>query len=423
MALPHLGEFGWDAHVLAVAAEDVEGFQDPDLVATLPADVPVTRVRAIPPQFTRKLGFGSLGLRSYWALKRAGTRLLQKKRFDLVYFSTTIFRAMSLGPLWKRRLGIPYVVDLQDPWVNDYYARSGDRPPGGRLKHGFAQWSARRAEPKALRAAAHIVTVSPAYPEMLRRHYPDLPESRFTVLPFGASERDRDLVKSRQFTHRIFDPADGRRHWTYLGRGGSDMVRSLRALFLALRQLRRDVPEVNRLRLHFVGTNYATGSNSQKTIEPIAQDMGLGDLVTEEPARIPYLQGLALLRSSDVSLIISSDDPGYSASKVYPCILAERPVLALVHKQSLAGHVIDQCRAGDVVGFSSEHTIEQIAERTVPILRRLLARPAAESPVIDWEAFCPYTAREMTRCQCAVFDEASQTESISRPALVEAGSL
>src|SRR5436305_9432596 len=124
MALPHLGEFGWDAHVLAVAAEDVEGFQDPDLVATLPADVPVTRVRAIPPQFTRKLGFGSLGLRSYWALKRAGTRLLQKKRFDLVYFSTTIFRAMSLGPLWKRRLGIPYVVDLQDPWVNDYYARS-----------------------------------------------------------------------------------------------------------------------------------------------------------------------------------------------------------------------------------------------------------------------------------------------------------
>src|SRR5712671_5929026 len=72
MSLPYLGDFGWDAHVLAVAAGDVEGFQDPDLLATVPADIPVTRVRAIPSEITRKLGFGSLGLRSYWALKRAG---------------------------------------------------------------------------------------------------------------------------------------------------------------------------------------------------------------------------------------------------------------------------------------------------------------------------------------------------------------
>jgi hypothetical protein len=422
MSLPYLAEFGWEAHVLAVAPEQVEAGRDDDLLCTIPDTTPVTRVGAIPLRLTRRFGFGSLGLRAFRALDRAGARLLRQGAFDLVYFSTTIFAAMSLGLRWKRRLGIPYVLDMQDPWLSDYYAQNGVRPPGGRLRYGFARWLARRSEPRAIRGAGHIICVSPAYPEMLRSRYPDVGADRFSVLPFGASQRDMEVVKERGVRQTIFDPTDGCLHWIYLGRGGADMAKALRGLFLALRSLRGEHPQLERLRLHFVGTSYAGSGRAERTVQPLAQELGVGDLVTEQPERIPYLQGLALIQASDAVLVIGSDDPGYSASKVYPCILSRRPLLAILHEASLAGSVVTECRAGSVVPFASGQSPESLVERIRPELRQLLDRTPGAPVGTDWSAFARYSAREMTRRQCAVFDQVrGQWPQPERLALSTAG--
>jgi len=407
MCLPYLGEFGWEPHVLTVDPRFVEGFRDPGLAETVPDEVPVTRVGALPARLTRRFGLGSLGLRALGPLGRAGDRLLRTRRFDVVFFSTTIFPAMGLGPRWKRRRGVPYVLDMQDPWVSDYYQRTGIRPPGGRIKYAFAQWLARRGEPRAMRDAARVVSVSPDYPTVLRQRYPDLPAERFVVMPFGASERDADFVRTTGIRHSVFDPSDGLLHWTYLGRGGADMALALRGLFLALRRVRSRDPRCERLRLHFVGTSYAGKDRAQKTVAPLADKMGVGDLVHEQTERIPYLEGLALLRESDAVLLIGSDDATYSASKVYPCVLAGRPLLAVLHRDGLAGEVIRTCNAGAAVGFASGESLEDLAGRVEPELTRLLDLPPGTPAKPDWTAFAPYTAREMTRRLCQVFDEAS----------------
>src|SRR5262249_44857362 len=132
----------------------------------------------------------------------------------------------------------------------------------------------------------------------------------------------------------------------------------------------------------------------------------VADLVTEQTQRIPYLEGLALLRSSDAVLAIGSDDADYSASKVYPCILARRPLLAVLHESNLPVEVIRRCRAGSVITFATREASEHIAQRIEPELLQLLDHPRAAIPATDWAAFGPYTAREMTRRQCAVFDAA-----------------
>jgi len=396
-----------EAHVLAVAPEHVEAVRDPALLRTFPEDTPITHVGAISVQLTRRIGLGSLGLRALLPLYRSGSGLLRRRRFDLVYFSTTVFLAMALGPLWKRHFGVPYVLDMQDPWLSDYYETSGARPPGGWFKHAFAQWQARCLEPGTMRRAAHIISVSPGYPTMLRARYPDIPADRFSVLPFGASERDMETVSREGIRHSIFSPGDGFIHWTYLGRGGADMAKGLRGLFLALRSVRQRNPRAGRLRLHFVGTSYAPEGRAEKTIEPLARELGVGDLVSEQTCRIPYLQGLALLRDSDAVLVVGSDDPMYSASKVYPCILAGRPLLAILHEASLAGEVIRQCRAGEVVGFQSTQTSDQLAERIAGAVCHLLELPPGTASSFDRSAFAPYTAREMTRQQCAVFSGAA----------------
>ncbi len=282
---------------------------------------------------------------------------------------------MSLGPRWKRRFGTHYVLDLQDPWLSDYYARTGTRPPGGWWKYRFSQHLARRSEPAAVRGAAHIISVSPAYPQAIADRYPGLPPERFTVLPFGAPEADVELVRRLNLRQTIFDPADGCRHWVYLGRGGADLARGLRGLFLALRSLRKARPEGLQVRLHFIGTSYAAGQQAERTVEPLARECGVADLVSEQTDRIPYLEGLALLRSADAVLIVGSDDAGYSASKVYPCILAGRPLLAILHEASLAGQVVRDCQAGEVISFMAKQAPEAFAREIEPEAARLLDQP------------------------------------------------
>ncbi|QEG26758.1 hypothetical protein GobsT_15050 [Gemmata obscuriglobus] len=405
MALPHLREFGWDAHVLAVDPSGVEGFLDPDLARTLPAGQAVTRVPAVPAWLTRAVGFGGLWLRAGRRLAAAGAELLRRERFDLVFFSTTIFSAMKLGPRWLRRFGVPYVIDLQDPWVSDYYSRTGTPPPGGRLRYALAQWGARRAEPTVVRHAGHVATVSPAYADTLRARYPDVPAERYTVLPFAAAASDFQVVAERKIEHGLFDPADGLRHWVYLGRGGADLAPALRGLFGAFAAVRRSDARADRVRMHFVGTSYAKKGLARESVRPLARAAGLAAVVTEQTDRLPYLRGVSLLRAAGALLVVGSDDPSYSASKVYPYIMARRPLLAVLHENSPAAAVITACRAGEVVPFASGESTEALAARLAPALGRLLAATGTEPPT-DWAAFAPYTAREMTRVLCRAFDSA-----------------
>lgn len=402
-ALPYLREFGWQAHVLAVQPNHVEHPSDPDLQKVLPDDLEMTFTQAFPVQLTRKVGLGNLGLRCLPFLAQAGNRLLANQSFDLVFFSTTIFPVMVLGDRWQRRFGIPYALDFQDPWrVNAAPTR---QRPGGRLRYTVDKLLARLLEPQAVRRVGHIVSVSPSYPDCLQDRYPWLQSDQFTVLPFGAPEQDFDQLSTLGIQQAIFDPQDGNRHWVYVGRGGSDMALALRSLFLAIRSDRDRQPQIwETIRLHFVGTSYASGTRATKSVEAIAQELGLSDLVTEHPQRIPYFAAQQVLRDSDAILLIGSEDATYTASKLYPSILARKPILAIFHQQSSVVDILHQCQAGQVVTFSSHDTPANLQPQLTSYLHELLQYPQAYQPAIDWAAFQPYTAREMTRKLCSIFD-------------------
>ena len=410
-SLPYYRDAGWDPVVLAVDPAEVAAPVDPLLLKTFPADVPVVRVGAVSRAQTRRVGVGSLEARSYRQLARAGDRLLQETPFDLVFFSTTAMALTALGPRWRRRFGVPYVVDFQDPWRSDYYRAEGSpSPPGGVLKYEAIQLMARVLEPHVLKGAAAALSVSPAYPRMLADRYPWLSQDRFRVLPFGAPVSDFETLRASPVANPVFDPDDGREHWAYVGRAGGDMEPALDALFRALAQARASDPDrFDNLRLHFVGTTYAEGDQAEKTVEPVAARHGVGDLVEERPHRIPYFQALQVLLDADALVIPGSDDPSYTASKLYPYVLAQRPLLAIFHESSSVVDVVRETRAGVVVPFATGEPASDIARRvgeawfSGPL-------PAVET---DWQAFEPYTARAMARQQAEVFDRAAR----ARPAL------
>jgi hypothetical protein len=256
-------------------------------------------------------------------------------------------------------------------------------------------------EPLTLRGADHVISVSPAYPEVLRTRYPFLRHDQFTVLPFGAPEHDFAVLPSLGGGQRVFDPNDGYEHWLYVGVCGDVMRRSLEALFQALYRARQcDPARFERVRLHFVGTAYAEAGRGRKSVEPVAQACGVSDLVDERVERIPYFEALHCLRDADVLLVVGSDDPGYTASKLYPYILARKPLLAIFHERSSVIDVLRRTRAGTAVSFASDDPTGAVADR---VYDAAFAKPMAV-PDTDWAAFAQYTAREMAARQCEVFD-------------------
>ena len=82
-----------------------------------------------------------------------------------------------------------------DTWVNDYYARTRTRPPGGHLKFAWSQWLARRQEPEVLRQAAGVIAVSDAYGKTHAANYPWFPAERVRQIPFGAAPPDIEIAR------------------------------------------------------------------------------------------------------------------------------------------------------------------------------------------------------------------------------------
>jgi hypothetical protein len=110
-----------------------------------------------------------------------------------------------------------------------------------------------------------------------------------------------------------------------------------------------------------------------------------------------------LLRDADFLIVLGSDDPRYTASKIFPYILAGKPILALFHESSSAASVLRETGAGSVLCFTEDSATEEIGERVFVAWRDLLPKLPFTQP-IDWNAFAPYTAAEMTRRQAELFD-------------------
>src|SRR5574341_1240318 len=84
LSLPHFSKFGWRPIVLAVEPKHVEGVKEALLLETIPQDVTIRRVRAMPVALTRTVGLGNLAIRAFPFLYRAGSDLIKRHKVDLI---------------------------------------------------------------------------------------------------------------------------------------------------------------------------------------------------------------------------------------------------------------------------------------------------------------------------------------------------
>ena len=230
MSLPFYRKHGLEADVVTVNPKYIEGFRDEYLSETIPEEITVHYVNALPTWITRKAGLGSLSLRSLLFYFFKVNKLLKQGNYDLVFFSTTMFHVGVLGAFWKWRFKIPYVVDLQDPWRNDFYLDKpkSERPPKFWFAHKLLSWTEAIAIPKS----AGIMSVSPGYLTEIITRYPSTESLPMKVIPFGATNIDFELVKRKRIVG--FEFRKNVKNVVYVGAITSSFIPVIEAFFNVL---------------------------------------------------------------------------------------------------------------------------------------------------------------------------------------------
>lgn len=373
MSLPHFVSAGWDVTVLTVDDPTPLAPVEAELRDTVPAQVRVVPAYCCSRRWTRWLGVNNIALRSLPFLFFTGCRLLRAQHFDVIYFSTTMFIVLPMGRIWRWFYGVPYVVDLQDPWVSDYYDRPGAPPPPGGWKYRFASASARLLEGWTLSQTAHVLSVSEHYLANLDRRYPWWTAERGSVLTFGTPDADFALVRRTHRERPALLPAGSGLRIAYAGRLGADMLAALDVLFAAVAQLQTRPRSIE---LFFYGTSYAGAGRARSTTGELAIRHGISHLVHEQPGRIGYLASIRLLLETDIALILGSTDAAYSPSKIYPTLLAARPTLALAPAGSVLADLVADLGGANLTTFQPQSTPDMVAvNQLVGVLDGHLRQP------------------------------------------------
>jgi hypothetical protein len=395
----HLPAFGWEPVVFCVHERLHEETLDPGLASLVPVDTRLVKCGAWSSRWLRPLGIGDLSLRGFFPIRRALYGFLEREGADALLITTGPYFTALLGPEAKGRFGVPFVLDFQDPWVSRWGASLPRWSKGG-LSHRLATL----LEPRAVRAADHIVSVSDGANAELRERYPRVRGDDMSAIPIGGDPADFDWLRHQPPANQTVKLEEGAVNLCYVGTFLPRAGPVVDALFSAAAALRHRRPDLaGRLRLVFVGTSNQPDGACDSGVRDRAEIAGVGDLVQETPQRVSYLEALSLLARADGILLLGSDEPHYTASKIYPAILSGRPTLGIFHAASSACRVLRECGGAIVIDFSD---LDGLARRTGDIAHGLetLIEAPERLPPRSPEAFEPYTARHVAGELAAIFD-------------------
>ena len=375
---PHLAKYGWEPTILTVEPDAYEGRIEPGLLEMVSAPLRVIRCPAWSATWTRRVGFGDLGLRSLWGLYRACSTLLRREQFEALFI--TIFPAYPalLGPLLKKRFGVPFVLDYQDPWVGAWGQSVGGGPGGSaNLRSRLTREIALRLEPWVVKRADAITAVSAGTYSAVRGRCPSIESKPTAEIPLGAEPADFEYLAQHPRPNPFFDAADGLFHICYVGTLLPMGFETLRAVLAAFRLLRDRAPQLySHTRLHFFGTSNQTSPHVPKRVLPVAQELGVEACVTEVAPRIDYLDALTVQCQASAILLLGSSESHYTASKLYPALLAGRPILAVFHRASSVVEILQSATSMNKARVVEYDDVERAESRVVEIYEKLAAMVA-----------------------------------------------
>lgn len=370
-----LPALGWQPQVLTVAPRAYPAVSA-DLLAAIPDGIAVTRAAAW--DAARHLAVrgrypGLLAWPDRWgswlpAAVLQGLRLIRRERVRVIWSTYPIATAHLIALVLHRLTGLPWVADFRDAMVDDSYPAT----PRARRAHAWV-------EAAAVRECTAAVLTAPGAIELYRQRYPELPASRWRLLPNGYDEASFQAAlqrPSRRDPERV----------TLLHSGIIyPSERDPRALLAALAALQtRGVLMAGRQRI------VLRASGHDDYLRPLLAERGLQALVELAPP-LPYVEALREMLDADGLLLLQAGNCNHQIpAKLYEYLRAGRPILALTDPAGDTAALLRTLAAGWVVSLDDETAI------------------AAEL-----QAFLHHPPAPVAAATCAAYDRAVQTRALA----------
>jgi hypothetical protein len=141
-------------------------------------------------------------------------------------------------------------------------------------------------------------------------------------------------------------------------------------------------------------------------VVPLARTIGVDDVVDEVPTRLPYSATLEVQKRASMLVALGSSEPHYTASKIFPLLLARRPLLAIYHEQSTVTKVLASLgrpSAIELVTYSDTARAEAKTEAVFASLISLLDR-SSSSETTDISRLAEFFAENLAGRLAGVLD-------------------
>lgn len=364
----YLPEFNWEPVVLTAHPRAYPGISHASL-AEVPPHLHVRRAFALDAAkhlslrgaYPRWLALPDRWLSWWLGAVPAGLALIWKLKPDVIWSTFPIATAHLIGYTLHRLTGIRWVADFRDPM-----AEPGD--PAKLLQHGAFEW----IEQQTLKHCERAVFAAPGALRLYAERYPDIPQSRLTLIENGYDES-------------AFAAAEQAGN---LGRSGSGPLvlvhsgtiypsaRDPRLFFGALSELHRNggiKPGTLRIVLR------ATGSDDY--LRGLLARYGIDGIVTLEPA-VAYRVALAEMLAADGLLLFQAANCNYQVpAKLYEYLRARRPILALTDPAGDTAAVLRDVGIDTIAPLDSQQAISRLLVRFLDLLRQQRAPVAGEAKV------------------------------------------
>jgi hypothetical protein len=239
----------------------------------------------------------------------------------------------------------------------------------------------------------------------LATRYPWLDPERMAAIPIGSDPEDFNALTMADGNQGSFVLESGYFHLSYVGTIWPPVIPTIRVLLRAVARLRSNFPEIyKRLRLNFVGTTANPNDVAGFRVLPLAKAEGVANIVREVPQRLPYLEALSILLRSDATLMLGSNEPHYTASKIYPYLMSGKPYLSAFHLASSAHEILTAAGGGIALAFSSDEELGALEGPICDGLFRLATEPETLGKA-DSSVYMPYEARSIARRYAEIFEQ------------------
>lgn len=291
-----------------------------------------------------------------------GLGLIRKLKPDVLWSTYPIATAHLIGWTLHRLTGIRWVADFRDPMAQDGY-------PDNPQAHRAFEW----IEYQTLKHAERSVFTAPGALQLYTERYPDIPESRLSIIENGYDE------SAFAGAEQAADPVPS------VGGGPLVLVhsgtvypseRDPRPFFGALSELHRSgVIKPGALKVVL----RATGCDDY--LRDLIERGGIGGIVALEPA-VPYRAALAEMLTADALLVLQAANCNYQVpAKLYEYLRARRPILALTDPAGDTAAVLRNAGIDTIARLDSQQEISQMLVGFLELLRHKRAPVAGEAQI------------------------------------------